>query len=205
MYKVFIDKSCLLFKKNEKFSTNVEEKYHPSLRSDLLDTFSRYLSSWNKEELPFIADKQPYQRLRLFFDKFVWIEAAGGVVKNTNLHKYLFIKRNGIWDLPKGKIEKDESAEDAAIREVEEECGLEDLSIESSLPDTYHVYHAYGKYWIKKTHWFAMKTTQVKTIPQEEENIESAEWFDAGAVNTIINSTYPSLIDVICQAVPLKA
>ena len=51
------------------------------------------------------------------------IEAAGGLVKNEN-GDYLFIYRNDKWDLPKGKIEKDEKTKVAAVREVEEECGI---------------------------------------------------------------------------------
>lgn len=39
----------------------------------------------------------------------------------------LFIKRNGRWDLPKGKAEKRETIEETAIREVEEETMVENL------------------------------------------------------------------------------
>lgn len=204
MYKVFIDKSCLLFKKNEKFSTNVEEKFQPSLRTEQFNSFSELLSSWNQEEPPFVADANPLDRMRLFFKEFVWIEAAGGVVKNATTGQFLFIHRLGIWDLPKGKIEKNETKEEAAIREVQEECGLQDLTIVRRLPDTYHSYHAYGKYWIKKTYWFEMETAQVETTPQKEEDIHSAEWFANGKVKEIMKDTYPSLIDVIKEAIPIN-
>ena len=41
--------------------------------------------------------------------------------------EFLIIKRNGVWDLPKGKLEKGEDFETAALREVEEETGLEEM------------------------------------------------------------------------------
>ena len=52
------------------------------------------------------------------------IEASGGVVLNEE-NKLLWIYRLGKWDLPKGKLEKNESFKVAAIREVEEECNVQ--------------------------------------------------------------------------------
>ena len=54
--------------------------------------------------------------------------AAGGVVKDAEGH-VLWIQRNGKWDLPKGKLERGESLEEAVIREVFEETGIRDLTI----------------------------------------------------------------------------
>ena len=53
---------------------------------------------------------------------FKMIEAGGGLVFNE-LGEFLAIKRNGSWDLPKGKLEKGEDFPTAALREVEEETG----------------------------------------------------------------------------------
>src|SRR5688572_26554380 len=53
---------------------------------------------------------------------FHYIEAAGGYIQKGD--EYLFIHRHGRWDLPKGKLEKGEALQDAAIRECEEECGV---------------------------------------------------------------------------------
>ena len=67
------------------------------------------------------------------------IYAAGGVVyKDDSL---LMIFRNNKWDLPKGKRELNESEQDCALREVEEECGISDLSIVRFLKYTYHTYY----------------------------------------------------------------
>ncbi len=61
------------------------------------------------------------------FDEFVskrkFIHAAGGLVQNSN-GDFLFMERNETIDLPKGKLEKGESDEEGALREVEEETGV---------------------------------------------------------------------------------
>ena len=54
--------------------------------------------------------------------------AGGGLVYNTK-GEVLFIFRNGKWDLPKGGKEKKEKMSCAAIREVEEETGVNKLKI----------------------------------------------------------------------------
>ena len=59
---------------------------------------------------------------RHFFSFFKVIEAAGGVVMNEK-NDILVIFRSGKWDLPKGKIDKNESIRSAALREVMEETG----------------------------------------------------------------------------------
>src|SRR5262245_43144571 len=71
--------------------------------------------------------KQDLEKLKkAFFKHFHLIEAAGGIVQNDK-KELLFIHRLGKWDLPKGKIEKKESPETCAVREVEEETGVTNL------------------------------------------------------------------------------
>ena len=67
------------------------------------------------------------------------VEAAGGIVFNQE-NKILFIHRLGRWDLPKGKIEPEESLENAALRELEEETGLAELILEEFVNTTFHIY-----------------------------------------------------------------
>ena len=128
---------------------------------------------------------------------FKLINAAGGVVKN-NKGEILFIFRMGKWDLPKGKIEKGESIEKAAIREVEEECGIGKIKITGKLNPTYHVYELKGKEIIKKTYWFSMKTSD-NSIPkaQLEENISEVCWIKKKDIKTLLKNTYPSIADVV--------
>lgn len=79
----------------------------------------------------------------------ILIKAAGGIVSNET-NKYLFIFRNGKWDLPKGKIEKGENSRVAAVREVQEECGIRIDSSRDKVCNTYHIYKINGAMVIKK-------------------------------------------------------
>ena len=94
-----------------------------------------------------------------FCAHFVAIEAAGGVVFNQK-SQVLLIKRMGKWDLPKGKIDAGENNEEAAMREVREECGIGKLAIEQELSETYHTYKMHNHRFLKITHWFLMHTSE---------------------------------------------
>jgi 8-oxo-dGTP pyrophosphatase MutT (NUDIX family) len=111
-----------------------------------------------------------------FLRHFPIIEAAGGLVRHQD-GRFLFIYRNDKWDLPKGRIEKNEPIRIAAVREVEEETGVDGLEIVKPLIETFHVFNRNGKYKLKKTFWFEMKTAStVNLIPQLNEGIEQAVW-----------------------------
>ena len=133
-------------------------------------------------------------------DYFKFIEAAGGLVIN-DLGEILFIKRNGIWDLPKGKVEVGELVNQAALREVEEECGVKNLSIESKITDTYHTYALGEKTILKKTYWYLMRNSGGdKLIPQSEEGITQALWVSPTDIPNYLLNTFPSIIDVFREA-----
>lgn len=128
-----------------------------------------------------------------FVKNFKIIEAAGGLVRNYS-KELLFIFRNGVWDLPKGKVEKNESLCDAALREVEEECGIIGLQLESFFDKTYHIYEFKNQLIFKITHWFTMiSNSNTKLIPQLEEGITKAVFLDAEAQQDVFKNTYPNL------------
>ena len=111
-----------------------------------------------------------------FLRHFPIVEAAGGLVRHQD-GRFLFIFRNDKWDLPKGRIEKNEPIRIAAVREVEEETGVDGLEIVKPLIETFHVFNRNGKYKLKKTFWFEMKTASTVTLtPQLNEGIEQAVW-----------------------------
>lgn len=128
---------------------------------------------------------------------FVTMDAAGGLVKNHH-GKILCIKRMGRWDLPKGKVENGEDLASCAVREVEEECGIENPAIIRPLGKTMHAYEHHDAYVLKTTHWFEMhmKETSSSPRPQEEEQITEVKWADQQELPSIIASTYPSIRDV---------
>lgn len=127
------------------------------------------------------------------------IRAAGGLVRNEN-DEYLFIYRNDKWDLPKGKIEKQESTKQAAVREVEEECGIKVSKLDDRICKTYHCYIYKGYVVIKKTYWFNMRCKGQNNLkPQKEEGITDVRWFRKNDVSPIIENTFPSIMDVLVK------
>jgi 8-oxo-dGTP pyrophosphatase MutT (NUDIX family) len=139
--------------------------------------------------------------LQTFFGKFKTIEASGGVVFNPN-NEALFIYRYDRWDLPKGKLEKNETPEIGGIREVEEECGVTGLSIQKKLTNTYHCFEHNNEKTLKITHWYKMHCNngEQTLVPQTEEGITEVKWFSKGDLPTVLNSAYGSIQSVIKQA-----
>ena len=129
-----------------------------------------------------------------FKENFKVIEAAGGKVYNANA-EILFIYRFDTWDLPKGHIEKGEDKQTAAIREVEEECGISGLEIQKELETTYHIFFTKkDKICLKVTFWFQMQTGFNGTlIPQTEEGISDVVFKDAVATKQALKNTYENI------------
>lgn len=134
---------------------------------------------------------------KAFFKNFTPIEAAGGIVQNEN-KEILFIERLGKWDLPKGKIELGEKEDEAATREVEEETGVKNLTIKKKIGETYHTYNAFGKHFIKTTHWFYMHCKNEQHLkPQAEESITDIKWVKTIDIRQPMSNTYPSIKDIV--------
>ncbi len=134
-----------------------------------------------------------------FFTHFVHIEAAGGVVYNSS-NELLLIKRIGKWDLPKGKIDGAETPNEAAIREVMEECGIDRPELGEKLPSTYHTYKMHNHRFLKTTHWFRMQASYKKElIPQLEEQITEAKWFETDKLDINQLDTYASIRHLLQQ------
>ncbi|MFZ1618408.1 MAG: NUDIX domain-containing protein [Flavobacteriales bacterium] len=125
------------------------------------------------------------------------VHAAGGAVGDQH-GRLLAIHRSGMWDLPKGKVEKGETVEEAAVREVEEECGLTGVRSEEPLCETWHTYERNGKQHLKCTHWFRMRADgEQALIPQKEEDVQEARWMDAKGVLLLKREGWPSLLPVV--------
>jgi 8-oxo-dGTP pyrophosphatase MutT (NUDIX family) len=138
---------------------------------------------------------------RIFRIYFTEIEAAGGLVRHT-AGKYLFIERRGKWDLPKGHIELGELPEACALREVNEECGIQGHVIVKTLEPSYHTYSWEGISYLKKTHWFLMKYEgDMICNPQTEEGISKVAWLFPDEISRIKPGAWLSLTDVINSSV----
>lgn len=129
--------------------------------------------------------------------EIVYVKAAGGIVKN-GFEEYLFIKRLGKWDLPKGKLETGENMKTTAIREVEEECGIRVSRLGRKIQSTYHCYTLLNEIYLKKTNWYAMEVDGRPDLkPQVEEDITSARWLKRSQLGTVKSNTYPLIKDLI--------
>jgi len=135
----------------------------------------------------------PDKILKKVVCEFKYQIAAGGIVHNAK-GKILLMKRLGKWDLPKGKLDKGETIEECALREIDEETGAKELSVTSSFAETYHTYYRNEKWVIKHTHWYLVDCKKHKNIsPQEEEDIESVEWVKFKNINITKIDTYPAI------------
>lgn len=133
----------------------------------------------------------------LFSKRFKFVQAAGGVVQDER-GRLLAIKRLGKWDLPKGKVDKGEAIPEAALREVEEECGIDELKIVQPIAVTWHTYERKGAQHLKRTDWFLMHASSEKALtPETEEDIEEVRWMTPEEVVRMKQETYPSLVKVL--------
>ncbi len=190
MYKVFVNDSVIKFTKEQDF-----EGHEALVYSETADFAKLMMDLENSNEVKTktIAAESLETTWSEFVKHFKIIEAAGGIVWNDS-NEILFIHRLGKWDLPKGKIEKGEKIKEAAIREVEEECGVNGLQIVKQLPDTYHTYKLNGVRVLKRTYWFEMKTNfKDVLIPQLEEDITQVQWVAKKNADSYVNNTYASI------------
>ncbi len=147
--------------------------------------------------------KDVSQAFKSLKKNFYYIEAAGGFIENKQ--RYLFIHRHDKWDLPKGKLEKNETPELAAVRECEEECGIKNLEIIKPLNSTFHIYKYKDGYALKQSYWFYMTSNYNETLkPQIEESIDKVEWFRLKEIQSeILKDTYFTIADVVKEALVL--
>lgn len=190
MYKVFVnEKKLTLSKYPEDIEKNLRFEGFATLEIavDLLENTSCPEMNVYGENIEEIWED--------FTHMFKVIEAAGGLVKNKN-NELLFIRRMGKWDLPKGKIEKGESLEQAALREVEEETGLKELILEEFLNNTFHIYtERNGEKILKTTYWFKMTYVgNSQPIPQKEEGISEVSWKNEEIINNeVMRMTFQNI------------
>ncbi len=131
-----------------------------------------------------------------FKSVFKFETAAGGLVINS-MRKVLVIKNRGIWQLPKGHVEEGETISEAAIREVEEECGILSPIIIEQLPYTFHTFKKKEKLYLKQTFWFKMMYKgREKLVPQIKEGITEAIWIEKSELPEIRKNTYENLSDI---------
>lgn len=199
MYKVFTsDKLIILTTDPTEFSGKPDFTIaETNSRKKVKEEYSDFVNNYRSQTLILFNSQSLERLLDEFISLFWYVEAAGGMVYN-NLGDRLFIYRFGKWDLPKGKIEKNETHREAAIREVQEETGLLEVNIIEELPSTFHIFDFKGKKVLKRTYWFKMLFTgTADPKPLLEEEITKAVWVPQTRLNTILENTYASLKTIL--------
>ncbi|MDP3462898.1 MAG: NUDIX domain-containing protein [Bacteroidales bacterium] len=195
MYKVFYNSRCIqlegFFNIPDQFTNQKVVRYQDDaqLKKEVLG----FLEQQSDADLSIVTEGNETHLMKSFLSVFTLREAAGGLVRN-GYGEWLFIFRNGFWDLPKGHLKKYETPENGALREVEEETQLGGLKITGSLPVTHHVYYLKGRWMIKRTFWFQMSCKgRPNPFPQFSEGIELAEWKSQDEALSILNLSYRSI------------
>lgn len=189
MYKVFVNEAPLIL--TNKISDTVNGKYFLLNEEAINDAIESLVKKKLSEA--YIYHPNHEEILKKFTKKIPLVVAAGGVVTNK-AGKVLFIYRNDKWDLPKGKLDKGETIEACALREVEEETGVKGLKIENFLKTTYHVFKRNGVYKLKEVHWYAMKTSyKGELIGQKSEGIEKVKWKGPNKIKKALDNSYTNI------------
>jgi 8-oxo-dGTP pyrophosphatase MutT (NUDIX family) len=200
MYKVFFnDRTVFIGSTFKKSLIHKSSIYKVSNLKDMELAWSDFKNNQHPENLILVTEN-PEIGKNMFFSLFSVVDAAGGLVSNSE-NRLLGIYRWKKWDLPKGKVEKGEKLEAAAIREVEEECGISGLRINGLNSVTWHIYEhprKPGKWILKQTYWFDMfYSGSQKLIPQINEDIIEAKWFSKNEIGIVVENTWASLKPLI--------
>ena len=200
MYKIFQENKTLIFPKIDGDSLKFDSMLQESDRyeSEILCDF---LQEWlvdDDQTDTFIHEVGQHAVAEALKQTFRMAPAAGGIVMKDG--RFVSIVRHGIPDLPKGHIEQGETPEEAALREVKEETGIDNLQIVKELPSTWHCY-PWGDEWrLKRTSWFLMQNTAaIHPKPQTEEDITEIKLIGNEEVEAFIRGTFRSISEILGQ------
>ena len=198
--KIYVDESPIYItdqlsvELNEK-STEKDVLFINQEPSFVVETILKALKKNKKEVIILVED---IEKAKVdFFKNFTCIEAAGGIVQNEN-KELLFIFRRGKWDLPKGKLEENETVEICAAREIEEETGVKNLILKHKIGETYHIYEENKTMILKTSHWFYfISNGQQHTTAQTEEDISEVKWVQTRNIREPMANTYQNIKDIL--------
>jgi hypothetical protein len=194
IYKIYMNQSLLIL---ADFAPKIKKNVQ-TIGIQEIDLEKLFNISTKNQQITYLF---VHPEITSFFKKIISdikiIYAAGGLVKNGE-GDYLFIHRLGKWDLPKGKVDEGEKMRQAAVREVEEECGIKVDYLGDRIATTYHTYFMRGKFVLKQTKWYDMGVNKVpKLVPQTEEDITEAVWLNKKDLKKVKENTYPLILDIL--------
>ena len=197
MHKIYIENRCLAICSPEEHvlaDSNAVELHLGS--SPDIGSIVRMFEASGSLTRVYVPVEDEEKTYRDFCAQFKEVNAAGGVVSNRR-DDCLLIRRNGLWDIPKGHQEAGEDIEVTAVREVREETGLGDIELGRLICITNHCYIRNGIWHLKHTWWYHMHyTAPVDLTPQKEEDISKAAWVSRSSIPAYLKDSYPSIAEV---------
>ena len=198
MYKIFYEQQTLIFPNIDEKSL-VLDATAPQLETYEVEKIHLFLRQWLSLSLheDVVLDGISAEVLSSALCRtFTMAPAAGGVVVSDG--RFAAIERHGIPDLPKGHVEEGEDSVSAALREVEEETGLQQLTVLHPLPSSWHCYLYENEWRLKKTAWYLMETADMNRIqPQLDEDITEVVFLGADDLEWFLKNTYRSLAETL--------
>ena len=198
MYKIFQENKALVFPKIDGNTLKFDAMFPESDRYEI-DILCDFLQEWlaDKEQTDtFVHEVGENAVVEALKTTFRMAPAAGGIVVKDG--KIVSIVRNGIPDLPKGHIEKGESPENAALREVTEETGIGNLQIVKALPSSWHCYQVGEEWRLKRTYWYLMESREtIQPEPQTEEGITEIKLIGNEDIEAFLKGTFRSISEIL--------
>ena len=201
MHKIYFDRRTIIICRPEEATLSDPNavEFHFKQPSDISALVEMFELSSTLEKI-YIPSAEPEDCYKKICGEFREVNAAGGLVENRR-GDYLLIKRDGLWDLPKGHQEAGEDIKVTALREVQEETGVDDLSLGDLICVTDHCYKRNGIWHLKHTWWYRMYYLKpLNLTPQTEEDITKAAWVAKSSLPPFLKNTYPSIKEVFLTA-----
>lgn len=201
MHKIYFDRRTIIICRSEEATLSDPNavEFHFKQPSDISALVEMFELSSTLEKI-YIPSAEPEDCYKKICGEFREVNAAGGLVENRR-GDYLLIKRDGLWDLPKGHQEAGEDIKVTALREVQEETGVDDLRLGDLICVTDHCYKRNGIWHLKHTWWYRMYYLKpLDLTPQTEEDITKAAWVAKSSLPPFLKNTYPSIKEVFLTA-----
>ena len=201
MHKIYFEKRCIIIcsPDDQALADPNAIEFHIGSRIDIRTLVGMFEASESLGRI-YIPTRDMDWMYRRIAAEFREVNAAGGLVANRR-GDYLLIRRNGLWDLPKGHQESGEDITVTALREVQEETGVDRLELGGLICVTDHCYLRDGRWHLKHTWWYNMLYTDpVDLTPQREEDISKAAWVAKSSLPSYLKNTYPSILEVFREA-----
>ena len=201
MHKIYFEKRCIIICPPDELALADPNAilYNVGSGSDVHNLVEMVECSESLHKV-YIPTSDVESTYKMICSEFLEVNAGGGLVSNRR-GDYLLISRNGLWDLPKGHQDPGEDIRVTALREVEEETGIQDIRILDLICITDHCYKRNGIWHLKHTWWYDMLDDMpIDLIPQVEEDISKATWVAKSSLPAFLNNTYPSIAEVFREA-----